>query len=49
MNVSCSIELYVLVDNTGRILYSGSYNDCYCHINNGLYKDCKIVLLKGEY
>ena len=43
------ISLYVLVDSDGRICYSGSHNDCYCHLNNGLFKDCKIVELKGEY
>lgn len=44
-----TISLYVLIDNENRICYSGSHDDCCQHINNGLFKDCKIVELKGEY
>lgn len=37
------IELYVLVDNEGRILYTGSYKDCEYNLNTHL----KIIKLEG--
>lgn len=43
------ISLYVLIDKDGRVIYSGSYDDCYKINFNGMIKDLKIIQLKGEY
>jgi hypothetical protein len=37
------ISLHVLVDNDGRITYTGSYKDC----KNQLTKDLKLIKLEG--
>jgi hypothetical protein len=42
------INLWVLVDNYGRIYYSGSYDDCYKINFNGMIPNLKIINLKGE-